>query len=496
MTEATSVASRRRYRPSKSRRRNYGWLKVTPHHSIADVLSYAGKLDVCYLVGPRPGGSLDGFHRWRQLPDELLEVWTPGDHYLDRPDRPVLKFRRDDGHRLELHRAGTWFGSSDGYSTSQASGALGLLRRTLEDVFDPEATTLTTPSTTGVDLWLRSIPDGVEWPVLEPDVQRLIRATSGQGRWEHYADGHLCDYGCHRRPSDDVLPSLHKLDMRFGYAAMCRELGVGPVERDEVPAFDDPYRPGRYRVEFTVPDGWQHIGLLPVAGEDSRWHYPSAPGATFETWVEGAELLAADRAGWGFVVRERMLYQRKRPDGPSARPLDTWAQRLIKVRDQLALLYAVEDIDPAEVKLAAAAARMILITTIGTMHRPSRTVEREGSPREVPTTATSRELLPDGRMRWTEEEARSHGRIPVAHPEWSAAIYGRTRARLLHHKPASSGALTLPVDELVAIHQDAIYTVNNPGWVDDQRVGTFRLDGSVVRTVPVPRSTADIGELL
>ena len=465
----TAVA-RRRWR--KNRVRSRAFVASGPGLTLPALIDrYGGAVETLYLTGPRPGGGVDGFGSW--LAAELPDGWAPAGHYLARLHRPVLRFERRDGAAIEIHRAASWFGERE-VTPSDASDALDLLDLALSERFDEWAHTLATPATTGRDLWLRSLPDDAAYPALTDEQQTLIRSTSGQGRWELFTG------------ERGELDELHGFDMRFGYAALLWGLGVGPAEHDDRNEYAGQRR-GRYRVRATVPAGWDHVGLLPYAEDDgATWTYPDEPGRTFTTWADGAEVHVALAHGWQLDILERLLLQ----DG---RPLDGWQRRMIDVRDRLADAYTTGETDRTVAKLAADAARLVLLSTVGAFHGAPRAVTRSAErTQDIPADAEGLDFV-DGRWSWTETTGAAWPE--TSHPEWATAIWARCRARILTHRRSGTGALHVPRRSLVAIRQDAIYLDHHPGWTDDGSVGRLRHTTAVRRRLPAPRTPAELLEV-
>lgn len=469
MDNSTPATARRRYRQHRARARAF--VPVTRALDLATLLHHHGHADVVYLVGPRPGRDVSGFSAW--LAGPLPEGWASDGHYLARLHRPVLRFAHRDGRRVEVHRASAWFGEGD-YAPSQAGDALALLDDALRASFDEHARALNTPATTGRDLWLRSIPHGAEYPCLSDEHQQLIRSTSGQGRWELHHHG------------AETLPGLVGYDMRYGYAAMLWGLGVGPAVHDTVPEYAGQQR-GRYRVRVTVPAGWRHVGLLPFAEDDGEtWSYPSEPGRTFVTWADGAELHVAYAYGWDVAILERLLLV-------NGKPLDAWQTRMIDVRDRLLAQVRAGEADVATATLAADAARMCLLAAVGAFH---------GAPREVTRSSADVSMIPAGASgvdysdaAWTWTETVAAAWPETVHPEWSAAVWARCRARLLTSRQ-STGALHVARENVIAMRQDGLYLTADPGWSDTGRVGAMRRTTVIDRPVLAPRTVADLLELV
>ncbi len=400
-----------------------------------------------YVCGPIVTASAE-LLAWAELPDG----WTHGAHYLKLP-HPIFRLRRPDGRAVEVHRAESFYG--DGVTPAIAAAAADELGAQLAQRFD-RAQLLATPATTGRELLARSLPPG-DFACLSDEHQDLIRSTSGQGRIQMLWQG-------------DELPELAEYDGRFMYAALCWGLGAGPATHDDEPTFERRAR-GRYRVRFTAPAGWDHVGLLGVMDGDG-WAYPTE--GTHETWCDGAELLVAERHGWSFDVVERLLLA----DG-KADPMRRWADRLVAARDAV------------ELPASRAALRSILLHGIGALHgRPSRvtrvTVEAPPDDAEL--------LRIDGdRFVWTEPATATRWSA-MSHPEWTSAIWARARARLLDG-PKGIGALHIPRSQLVAFRTDAIYLAGRrPDWesADDGKPGRFRLAAHQLGPMPGPSTSREL----
>lgn len=483
MTEGSRPRAVRRYRKHRPRVRDAARFDG---RTLAAILTAVRDVaEVVYLTGDV--GTLADYRAWLDGP--LPDGWQVdgSGHYLPNVRRPISRFVRPSGDVVELHRSTSW-GFDEDDKPRQVLDALALLDVQLADVFDEYARCLTTPATTGRDLWLRSIPYGHEgYPTLAGDVQELIRTTSGQGRWQ-VVRARCCDGCLPPRESDgNVAAVLHGFDMRFGYAALLWGLGVGPAQVDDVDEYAG-MRRGRYQVTFTVPDGWEHVGLLPVPRDDGRWHYPNRPGSTWTTWVDGAELHVAYAHGWHDVtIKRRILLH-------NGRPLDGWQSRLLETRERLRDVYRSGDVDRATVCAAADAVRMILLTALGAFHGARHNVTHEApldEPESIDPDARGLRQV-DGRWMWNEEQPAAWPE--TSHPEWSSAVWARCRARMLDHSRASTGALHVPYEAVVGIRQDGLYLTCDPGWNDDGKVGTLRHDWRSSRPVPVPATVSELME--
>lgn len=445
-----------------------------------------------YLTGERPGGR-DGPGAWAA---ELPPGWAPHPrgHYLEG-EHPAWRFVRPDGTPLEVLRAAAWYGEGD-YSAQTAAQAWELLHAELVDAFGAGAVLLSSPASTGRDLFLRVIPRGREWPTLSADHQELVRATTGQGRIELL-------------PHAGELPELVGYDGRLMYAALCRELPVGPAEHVRATEYLGHTR-ARYNATAHVPTDWATrcscgapghpgLGLLGVHEHGAGWEYPSEPGRSFSGWWDGAELHVALAHGWTFTYHTALVF----PRCEGAGPLDGWATRLVRARDRLAQRHQAEPAARASAKLAAAGVRAIVLHAIGAFHPGRRKVTKSCAVElAAGIPATARDVRTEGeRAVWTEYVEPAWPEL--VHPEWSAAIWARARARLLHapapsrtaYKRGHVGALHVPARSLVAFRTDAIYLDHDPGWPDDGRPGRYRRQVRVAGPMPAPASHAQLLEV-
>lgn len=337
---------------------------------------------------------------------------------------------------------------------------------------------LSSPAATGRALLWETLPckDGapVEFPSLDDDLAKLIRANSPQHRIEQVicaAEG--------RESVEALLPRCIQYDGRWMYAAMCGldRLPIGEPKR--VGGFVK-YQPGIYNVTVQVPKNWNHVGLIPVKGGNLNsgihWEYPSAPGLRFKTWAFEPELTLALKYGWEIMdVQDGYAFEK-------GRPLLGWSDRLVKMRrkfqESAAVLhpYLASTING----FAAAAVRQILNHTIGAMHRND--FEREefisgdnfrkwrrenpdlaGSEFREPTRVEGGYMVP--------VFVQDTSRFAIYMPHWTSTLYSLARARV------AEWALLCDPSTLVKINGDAIYsTAAQPEIekLDTQRLGQPR----------------------
>jgi hypothetical protein len=414
-----------------------------------------GQLPSAPQVRTQHGGQYSLFNSW------MLEA-QPEQVYLDsgaEHDATFARLHRPSGGRpVELRTIAGWLSTNE-CTPHEAHAALALVTREVRRLhgWDGPEQLLAAPAETGLDLWRRTIGYGKEYPVLSEELRTLIHRTSGQGRFELLPP-----------PSPDgLLPQITCLDARWMYAAPCLEdLGIGPAVHDDLPDYAG-FRPARYRVRFWVPAGWAHVGLLmaPAMAKDGQrtWFFPREPGETGETWANSTELRIAfwpfphacpscqagyransgapcPEHGWHVQILERVLFTK-------GRPLATWAQKLIALRETVK-----RDAPTTRIgELARAAVRHLLIHAIGGFHGthwPITHVAGEDAPDAIPErTRLELALTAEGETLYSwEEQRRAPARPNYDRPEWSAQVWARARSRLLLHRDLAgtfTGALTL-----------------------------------------------------
>lgn len=463
---------------------------------VLDVLHPDGILAWCaragvarlFVYGGELGTTMPGDSRaaqlraWAQLvPGDGWRVGRGG-HYLSDTDTPVFRWEHDERGAVELHTMTAWCGELDDEPATVAA-AWRALSSAIGKAFG--ARVLSTPATTGRDLWARTIPNGRGWPVLSDELRELIAATSGQGRSELIA-----------KPTPRAkLDGLTYLDGRFMYAALTWGLPVGaPTLHAFRSGTDDAAmrvvldKRGRWLVRATVPAGWAHVGILP-ATDGSTWRYPRTPGESFTTWCDASEARLALAHGWHVELVEGMTFA-------EGKPLDTWRDKLVSAWAELD--GSAERAD----RIAARMVRAIVLHAVGAFatraHRVTRTVP-EADAAMVPAGAAVR-VIDDAAGRlltWDEVQPLSAWALNLAHPEWSAQVWARARVRLLDAPAVEPGqrvgALHLPPASVVAFRTDAVYLSGEaPAWTDDGKPGRFRVKGRLTGPRPWPTS---LGEL-
>lgn len=426
-----------------------------PVVSLLDVLS--PRVDVVNITGGRPAENVEGFHRWR---DPAGSSWRVDGHFLRRVDMPILRYRSTvTGHRVELQRAAAWFGDSATYTPEQCRAAFAIVRELVTENFGDGALRIR-PAGTGQEIFLRTVPPH-GWPCLEPELAELVRATAGQGRIEALP-----------RPmawaSTTYMRELVEYDGRFMYAALCAELPAGPVVHGRGDGGFSLRARGRFLVEWQVPAGWEHVGLLPLKVDDgATWSYPRRPGERGRGWVDAVELWLADRHGWSYRVLEHLVWPEP------AKPLDSWARQLVATWEQVRLRALAHGVDDTVASMARGAIRACTLFGLGAfVGRPYRVTHALPLEQITELPAGAGNVTVDGDHVIYELDS-DRGGPALEHPEWPATVWARCRVRMLAG-PQSTGALHVPLEQVVGIHTDALYLASDPAWPDDGAVGRLR----------------------
>lgn len=414
--------------------------------------------------------------------------WRANGHWFQAPATGRF-VRESTDQKVEVRTAAEWFGDID-LTPAQAREAWDATAAMVSSVV-PGATLFLSPAATGTNLWALSLPKDLDPEFVTEDIGEEIHRTSGQHHLEHNVLGP--NFSTHEDCVPMINPEEQKfitqfasIDGRFMYAALCRELGVGPGRRlnraDTMELMrQDPYLRARIYVKFRVPENWNHVGLLGVRHRNvsDGWYYPNRPGVIGETWADASEVFMAQRAGWMVDPVESVAFMK-------ARPLDTFAQRMVRARERT---MAVENVDYDVRAAVAAALRSIVIQSIGAFASRGRSrTEVVWSAAEVPTQYMDSVQRRGEAFIYKIPQPLSTRNRPFYRPELAAQVWGRGRARVLDGPGAGgakTGVLTLPGNSIIGINGDAVYTTHVPQWAlpddlggaDDGKVGRLRLQG-------------------
>ncbi|GAA2156925.1 Mucin-19 [Kitasatospora kazusensis] len=395
---------------------------------------------------------------------------------------------------VEVRSIGEWF-DTGGADPATCRDAFRLLWQALRRYFD-DAVLMGSPSQTGRDLWTRTIPTKGKWaggyPVMSQELRGLLHATGGQGRTELLPPPRV----------PQQLPGLVEFDATFAYGKQTWKSGVGAPRRVTARAFAAMDQAAQakalmacshWHIRVTVPQGWDHVGLLPapVPG-DRAWEYPATGGATFTTWAGGAEVhlaLTNHLMPWKVEVLDGLIWE----DG---KPIDDWGKKLKAAWADLTNLSKLhgDERQRTAAYLASRAVRSILLFGIGGFAQ---------RPRTVTGTTPIGEALPAGVEILGQDEnvvtwQRSTGfsRDPNAHPEWAARVWSGARTALLSMKMREDdvmvGALHLPAHSIVAFRTDAIYTTADVTWPYHGQPGEFLKKGHLPGPVAAPTTLEEL----
>ncbi|MFJ3967482.1 hypothetical protein ACIPYR_04800 [Streptomyces parvus] len=457
-----------------------------PWHRQADQHPFLKDTVAAWLNAPTPGWRTDTGRGKDRLAGHFVH-----------PRNPVARYQREHGDQhVEIRSAGEWF-DTDGTEPAVIRDAFVLLWKALRRHW-PDAVLMGSPSQTGRDLWTRTIPtkgqyaDG--YPVLSEELRGLFHTTAGQGRTELITPP--------RVPAQ--LPALVEYDRTFAYAKHTWKSGVGTPRRVTAATFASwPQKEqtkalfacGHWHVRVTVPDTWNHIGILPApAPGDRAWHYPATPGTTFTTWAGGPEIhtaLSNPHTPWKIEILDGILFD----DG---KPLDDWSKKL---KEAWSSLTAQADLngDPGQrtaAHLAARAVRALLLYGIGAFAQRPRTVTGttpRTMERDVPPDA---EIIGFDDQTITWQRPTGFTRDPNAHPEWASHIWSSARAALLSQRHRDdntyAGALHAPPGTIVAFRTDAVYLTQPQNWPHHSQPGDYLNKGHLPGPIPAPTTEDEL----
>lgn len=495
-------------------------VSFTPNSSLSEVLQSifsAGSCNRLYICGTLP----ENYETW--LTDAVMwrdYTTEKRGHYFDKEkaENHVARYQhRVTGDEIEIRTMSSWFGDG-AYTVEQAREAMGLLNQHLARAFTEQAKAYATPALTFQSCWdLLNRMEKKQFHVLPDEIRATIRRSSGQGRIE------LCT-----APGLDKIPGLYYYDGVFEYAALTWGMPT------ELEAHDNKNEhagkvPARYRIRYTVPADWAHVGLFMTPKEqatgnaldNASWCYPGAAyaGKTFETWADGAELdvlidhyapaldmpdnatkeqyrtakeraytdgRSAGFAAWQIEIVERIVFKPEK-ESVNKKPLDTITSRLVRMRAKVED-EARQDSGRATVyKLVRGAIRNILLHGIGSFNR---------SNRDSTYILTASETAPDGYTNvrpigndllvYTVPQQTEKYTQQFEHPEWAHLIWARCRARM------TRAALSLPREAVVAIRTDAIATTcAQPQWATSEKIGTLREKWRIEKTLKAPHNSLD-----
>ncbi|MES9524118.1 hypothetical protein [Streptomyces capoamus] len=457
-----------------------------PWHRDADRYPYLRDAVAAWLNAPIPGWRTDTGRGRDRMAGHFVHARNP-----------VGRYQRESGDsHVEIRSVGEWF-DVDSDDPAVIRDAFVLLWQALRRHWN-DAVIMGSPSQTGRDLWTRTIPQRGQYadgyPVLSEELRGLLHATAGQGRNELIIPPRV----------PDQLPQLVEYDRTFAYAKHTWKSPVGTPRRITATTFAAwsekeqmraLYGCGHWQVRVTVPDTWNHVGLLPAPAPGERaWHYPATPGTTFTTWAGGPEIhtaLTNPIQPWKIEILDGILWE----DG---KPLDDWAKKLKETWTNLSAQAQFHG-DPVQARaahLASRAVRSILLYGIGAFAQRPRMVTGttpRSMERDVPADA---EIIAFDDKHITWQKPTGFARDPNAHPEWAAAIWSGARAALLtqRHRDDNTyaGALHTPPGTVVAFRTDALYLTQPQNWPYHHQPGDYLLRGHLTGPLPAPTSEEEL----
>ncbi|MGW0420972.1 hypothetical protein [Streptomyces sp. NPDC003015] len=457
-----------------------------PWHQDADRYPYLRDAVAAWLNAPIPGWRTDTGRGRDRMAGHFVHARSP-----------VGRYQRQDGEQhVEIRSVGEWF-DTDGDDPATVRDAFVLLWQALRRYWD-DAVVMGSPSQTGRDLWARTIPARGQhaegFPVLSEELRGLLHATAGQGRNELITPPRV----------PGRLPQLVEYDRTFAYAKHTWKSPVGTPRRITAATFAAwsekeqtraLYGCGHWQVRVTVPDTWNHIGLLPAPAPGERaWHYPATPGTTFTTWAGGPEVhtaLTNPLAPWKVEILDGILWD----DG---KPLDDWAKKLKETWTNLSAQahFQGNTQQARAAHLASRAVRSLLLYGIGAFAQRPRMVTGT-TPRSM-----ERDVPPDAEIIGFDDELitwqkpTGFSRDPNAHPEWAAAIWSAARAALLTQRHRDddtyAGALHTPPGTVVAFRTDALYLTQPQNWPHHHQPGDYLLRGHLTGPLTAPTTEDEL----
>lgn len=533
--EPGTVPDGHRFTASPSGRRK------TP--SLADMLNAAHDVgaEQVILTGSLPAIRSDREH-WMLAVDEERDGWEHGQHWLVREPRIGRYKNTRSGRTLEVRPASEWFNDAP-VDQLQAREAWVVLSEEVEKVTgwdhngkEARGAMFITPSATGANLWGLTLPKRLRnLPGIPMDIAEELHGIAGQHRIQHLTTTGEGD----RETEYEVrhfdaaatprLDTFSYVDGRFMYSSLGWGLGlgahrIGRHQAHENISDSDPGAPGRYvrayyHVRATVPRDWNHVGLLPLQAQDSRdrWLYPNKPGATFDTWADGAEIMIACDNGWHIEAIEGIVFGTEALDDPDAKGkkkpnvLDGWASKLNKARENV---QAREDLDPTVRQAVAGALRSILLQGIGNFAKRLRgqSVVVKNAMDVPPQYARSVERFGSAHVYEEPGRAFTERERGYYRPELAVQVWGRARARMLRSPVPGGkqggytgqvpGMLSMDPRTILGVRGDAVYSSEVPPWAlpvreggaDDGKNGRLRIKG-VLHNVPTPTNETERNEL-
>lgn len=483
------------------------------------------------LCGKRPGdGTAESFLEWLIDPGMLADYTTDPKrgHYLDplEPDKATARYMHRISRRgLDIRRITSWLGDDDDITVEQARETLAMTTLYLRTHYRRELHLSGTPATTFRNLWTASnrmtvhqqkdeaTTTGKRFEPLPEEIRTLIAEHAGQGRIEYFPENCTGKIG-----------GVFYYDGIFTYAKYCWGLPTELKSHDFVNEYAG-MQPAIYRIRYTVPAGWDHVGVFMTPRGHDEWQYPGKHmrGESFETWVNGAELHACIMhknyyqapvlpddtskdeqrrlkeeayrratliafAAWNIEILERIVFKSE-SESAVTRPLVTIRDKMVEIRDHMDR-DSKQDPGRAPIyKLARGAIRNLLLHGIGAF-------AQKRSKRTYILLDT--DPAPLGYIDYKELDAHIRlYQVPMlleadelSHPEWPAFVWARCRADMTRQ------ALELSYETIMNIRTDAIATATYQAQLErGTKVGELRRKWAVQKSLVAPKNFEEFDEL-
>lgn len=482
-------------------------LETARHHHARDLV-------LCGVVPAQPGEWLLPNQRTVARGGEHTPGWVDIGHYLE--DFGMGRFRHEETQqRLNVRLAREWFpepSPEQALDPAKARSAWESLTWVVQQAIKRDWPLMRLPAQTGLNIWKLRAPESYGMEHLDPDIGQEIQENEPQHRFEHYVEGPArcgCGDCLSLIPAGTELGAFAFADGRFMFhGAPPKELGAAPAWRltrsQAANLFaTDPWHPARYRIRFTVPAFWNHVGMFPVrqkSGAARAWHWPNRPGSVHETWADSREVNLAAEWFWQVEILEGVQFTK----AASLQPFAYAIGKMLELAETLVV--DGQPASPRRRQVVASAIRHMYRTTIGSLARRSRTTSGFATdPSKVPAHAVGGVTPLHGGWIYQVPTLAKPSDADTWHPEIAARVWATSRVQVLSSPTAlvtrgraagqkRYGALEVAPEQLIGIQGDALYTGEILDWTlpeklgggDDGRSGRIRLKGVVPGPLVAP----------
>lgn len=424
--------------------------------SIVDLLDISTD-DIIMLVGKKTDLSRDWFNEARE------HDWVKSGIF----DYRSFSFVKGD-KIVDVRHSSSWFPNEIG-TISEIRYSWLITNKIMIDLGGMSI--VGTPATTGKMFLEHTMPYNSEIPEIYDDIKDVLLSYYTQARKE------VIDH------DNDNISEFYYSDGRWMYAASsAREMPVGKGRRETTNIFEK-YSMSFYRATITIPDDWNHIGLIAEKQDDGEsWTWPNIPNYSFECWVWEPELRVAIENNWRVEIHERVFFNK-------GRHLRKWREKIIEMREKAEVIQNV-----VIRKNVQSAFREIMLHTIGSFIRGDNkdreievhkkdwsTVSKSLHTEDVSSATRVDDLMVSVKRAPLTEKQRQYYR-----PQISLYIWSYCRMML------AKTMLEIDYNIIIGNNTDAIYTTKNPHLLDDGKVGMFRLKGCLHKECKSPKNNAEM----